>query len=163
MRAHKRSLVAAGVVLLFGAAGRYANGFVYSGAEAKELISALSGSALYLGSAMTGGSATTLALMLTLVGLVKRADEQFDGEMYKRVSLVSLLSTIILAGSVFLLLLLTIPVGEFERLPSSWYPRLYDVMYALVISLSALLVATVVLLYSTINGLIAQITPTDDI
>jgi len=61
------------------------------------------------------------------------------------------------------LLLLTIPVGEFERLPSSWYPRLYDVMYALVISLSALLVATVVLLYSTINGLIAQITPTDDI
>ncbi len=150
-------------ILALGGMGRWANGYVYSMAEAKQLIEGLTSSALYLGSAMTASSGTTLALMLTLIGIVRRMDQDFDMPLYRRINRVSMLSTISLAGSVVLLLVLTLPVGEFEKMPVQWYPLLYNILFALVIALSALLVATVVLLYGTIKTLIAGITPSEDV
>ena len=158
-----KAAIAGGALVLIGAGGRWASGFVYSQAEAMQFIEALTSSALYLGSAMAASSGTTLALMLTLVGLVRRMDQDFDIAVYKRINSVSLLSTLSLAGSVLMLLVLTLPVGEFEKMPAQWYPWLYNVLYALVIGLSALLVGTVVLLYATVKVLIAGITPSEDV
>lgn len=112
---------------------------------------------------MAGGSGTILALMLTLVGLVKRVDQDFDPPIYQRIARVSMLSTLSLVGSVALLLVLTMPVGEFDKMPEQWYPGFYKVLFAMIVGLSALLVATVVLLYQTVTTLIASITPTDDV
>lgn len=163
MSPEKKAVLSAGGILAFGAIGRWANGFVYSSAEAKDLISSLSESGLYLGSAMAASSGTTLALMLTVIGIVRRMDQDFDAPIYRRINLVSLLSTLSLAGSVVMLLVLTLPVGDFDKLPSQWYPTLYNVVYAMVIGLSALLVSTVVLLYGTVRVLIANITPNDEV
>lgn len=146
-----------------GLASRWANGYVYSSVEAKQLLDALSSSALYLGSAIATSSATTLALMLTLVGLVKRLDKEFDTDLYQRVALVSRLSAINLIGAVVLLMLLAMPVGEFDNLPASWFATLYNILYGMMVFLCALIVAIVLLLAITIETLIAKITPSEDV
>ena len=62
--------------------------------------------------------------------------------------------------------MLTLPIGEFDKLPSQWYPILYTVIYSLVIVLSALLVGTVTLVFGTVMLLINSLRPetenTDD-
>lgn len=150
-------------VLLVGVAGHFASGSIYSGLHAREMMEALSSPALYLGSAIAASAATTMALMLTLLGLVRRLDADFDAGMYRYVYLVSMASAFLLAGSVIMLLLLTLPIGEFDNIPTGWFPMLYNVLYWMVVSLSALLVAMVTLLFSTIRALIAQVTPRDDV
>jgi uncharacterized membrane protein YhaH (DUF805 family) len=74
-----------------------------------------------------------------------------------------MLSAWLLAGSVIMLLLMTMPIGEFDEVPDSWFPALYTVLYWLVVLLSALLVAMVTLLFSTIKTLIANVTPHEDV
>lgn len=150
-------------VLAVGLGGHYANGAIYSALHAREMIEALSSPALYLGSAIAASSATTMALMLTMLGLVRRVDADFDQSMYRQVYRISLLSAWLLAGSVVVLLLMTMPIGEFDQVPSVWYPTLYKVLYWSVVVLSAMLVTMVTLLFSTIQTLIASITPHDEV
>ncbi len=100
-------------------------GQIYSGAKAIDLIGQLTQSALYFGSAIATSSATTLALMLTLIGMAHRSEAEFDG------------------------------------LSSFWFIWLYRVLFAMVGLLSALLVATVMLVFMTIRRVITGITPTD--
>ena len=155
-------LAAIGVIAV-GVAGHLANGAIYSALHAREMIEALSQPALYLGSAIAASAATTMALMLTLLGLVRRVDADFDRSMYRRVYHISMLSAWLLAGSVIMLLVMTMPIGEFDEVPQTWFPTLYTVLYWMVVLLSALLVAMVTLLFSTIRTLIANVTPHDDI
>lgn len=150
-------------IILLGVAGRWASGSIYSTVEALDLIEAVRSSALYLGSAMATSSATTLALMLTFVGLVQRFDHEFSRQTYMRIRLIARLSAVSLVGSVLLLLILTFPVGDFEQLPRIWYPWLYNAIYSIVILVSALLVATVTLLFVTLADLISEITPCDEV
>ena len=150
-------------ILALGVAGRWAIGEIYSTAKAFELIDAMRSSALYLGSAMATSSGTTLALMLAMVGLVRRADEEFDREVYLRVRTIAQLSTMSLIGSVVMLLVLTLPIGDFQKMPPFWYPWLYNAIYAMVVALSALLVGTVTMLFTTLSALIAKITPTGEL
>lgn len=150
-------------VIAVGVAGHLANGAIYSALHAREMIEALSQPALYLGSAIATSAATTMALMLTLLGLVRRVDAEFDRSMYRQVYHISLLSAWLLAGSVIMLLVMTMPIGEFDEVPETWFPTLYTVLYWMVVLLSALLVAMVTLVFSTIRTLIANVTPHDDI
>ena len=155
--------LAAVAVLAVGVAGHLANGAIYSSVHAREMIEALSRPALYLGSAIAASAATTMALMLTLLGLVRRVDAEFDRTMYRQVYRISMLSALLLAGSVVMLLLMTMPIGEFDEVPQRWFPTLYTILYWMVVTLSAMLVAMVTLLFSTIRTLIANVTPHDDI
>ena len=155
--------LAASGVLAVGVVGHLASGRIYSSLHAREMIEALSSPALYLGSAIAASAATTMALMLTLLGLVRRVDAEFDRDMYKQVYRISLISAWLLGGSVVMLLLMTMPIGEFDEVPSSWFPNLYTTLYWLVVVLRASLVAMVTMLFSTIRDLIANITPDDEI
>lgn len=159
MSPERRALAAGLVVLAVGGVGRWATGSIYSSAKAVALIGAVHSSALYLCTTVATTSGTTLALMLTLVGFVRRADEDFDRQVYLRIRVIAVLSTICLIGAVLLLLMLTLPVGEFDNLPVQWYPWLYNVIYALMIFLSALLIGTVTMVLATLVRLIAKITP----
>ncbi|ANU08687.1 hypothetical protein A6F65_02406 [Paraurantiacibacter namhicola] len=155
--------VAGLVVVLVGVGGHLATGTIYSALHAREMLEALTGPALYLGSAIAASAATTMALMLTLLGLVRRVDADFDLPMYRRIYLVSMASAVLMAGSVIMLLVMTLPIGEFEKVPTDWFPALFKVLYWTVVGLSALLVTMVTLLFSTIRALIAQLTPHDDV
>lgn len=157
------AILAGGLVLAVGIGGHVANGAIYSSLHARELIEALSSPALYLGSAIAASASTTMALMLTLLGLVRRVDSEFDDSMYRQVYRISQMSAVLLGGSVVMLLLMTMPIGEFDEIPKGWFPNLYAVLYWLVVILSAMLVAMVSLLFTAIRTLIVKITPTDEI
>ena len=56
-------------------------------------------------------------------------DEQFDRHAYRNVELIARLSTVTLLIILFLLMSFTLPVGEFEEMPESWFENLYDALY----------------------------------
>lgn len=151
------------VIVTIGIGGKMAGGKIYSSLKARDLIESLSDSALYLGSAIAGSSGTILALMLTLVGLIRRMDTDFDHKVYRRISAIATVSAINLIGAVILLLMLTMPVGDFEDIPEHWYPTFFNILYGLTVFISALSVAIIIMLLQTVNGLIAKITPSDDV
>lgn len=154
------TLIATG---LAGYAGRSAIGRVYSAAEAVDLLNALSRAGLYLGSAVATASATIIALMLTLIGMIKRMDADFDQGTYRDVAMVARLSTLTLLVSLFLLMAFALPIGEFEELPAEWFTNVYDGLYAGTVLMVGLTAATVVLIYTTLVRVLVKITPGDDV
>ena len=155
--------IVSGLIVLIGLGARFAIGNVYGEADAVKLIGSLSQAGLYLGSAIAGASATTLALMLTLLGLTRQAETDFDPGVYKSISQVSWLSTLSLVGAVILLLLLVLPVGEFEKMTQGWYQIMYEVLFSMTVIVCALTVATVVRLFLAIRHVISEITPGDEV
>ncbi len=155
-------MMGAGMILLISGAARWAIGSVYGDSEAQQLITSLANAGLYLGSAIATASATTLALMLALIGLTNRSDSDFDNAVYVRISRVSSLATAALIGSVLLLLLLVLPIGEFENIPEGWYLIFYNILFAMVSLVCATLVATILQLYLTIRRVLVAVTPLDD-
>ncbi|MGB3711485.1 MAG: hypothetical protein WA985_07330 [Erythrobacter sp.] len=151
------------VVCLLGYAARKAIGSVYGAAEAEVLLEALSRAGLYLGSAIATASATTLALMLTLVGMINRMETDFNREAYRNVSMVATLATASLMLALVVLLAFVVPVGEFEELPTGWYTVLYDVLFAGSVVMVALNAATVAMIYLTLRRVLAAVTPGDDV
>ncbi|GGO91933.1 hypothetical protein [Stakelama pacifica] len=161
MKTHYWAWVGAVATLALAGSAFYAVGQVYSDAKAIDLINQLSQAGLYFGSAIATASATTLALMLTLIGMARRAEAEFGAHFYRNIYRVSRMATATLLGSVVLLLLLTLPVGEFEGLSDIWFIWLYRALFALIGLLSALLVATVLLVFTTVRDVIVNITPTE--
>lgn len=159
LRSHPFASLTFVIFLLLGFGARWAIGSVYSAGEAVQLVDALASSGLYLGSASATASATILALMLTLTGFIRRLDADFDEDVWCSVKRVAQASTVSLMASLFLLLALVFPVGEFEKLPVEWYAWLYNFLFATTVVVIALLAMTVALLYATIAEVITTITP----
>lgn len=151
------------VICLIGFAARQAIGTIYSTAEATLLIEALSRAGLYLGSAIVTAAATTLALMLTMIGMMRRMDSDFDDSTYRGVELIARLATVSLMFGLIVLLAFTLPVGEFEQLPAAWFDNLYNVLFASCVAMVGLIAATVTVLYRTLRSVIATITPGDNV
>lgn len=151
------------IFCLIGYGAQTAIGTVYGAAEARDLLEALSRAGLYLGSAIATASATTLALMLTLIGMIRRIDTDFDHETYKQVSRIAILSTVSLILSFLILLAFTLPMGEFENLPKGWYSNLYMVLFSLTVAMVGVSAANVTLVFLTIRTIISSITPGDEV
>ena len=151
------------IFCLIGLAAREAIGTVYSAAEARDLLQALSRAGLYLGSAIATASATTLALMLTLIGMIRKIETDFSRATYKQVSRIAILSTATLMLSFFVLLAYTLPIGEFENLPRDWYNHLYTVLFALTVVMVALAAASVTIVFMTIRSIVSTITPGEEV
>ncbi|WP_265587198.1 hypothetical protein [Sphingomicrobium arenosum] len=157
------SIAAFFAFVLLGGAARWAIGSVYSSGEAIQLMDTLASSGLYLGSAAATASATILALMLTLTGMIKRLDRDWDAPVWKTIDRVSQFSTISLLASLTLLLALVFPIGEFDKLPAGWFATLYNLLFGWTVLVIALLATTVTMLYRTIRTVIASITPHEDV
>lgn len=126
------------------------------------MLESLQNTGLFVGTAVATASATTLALMLTLIGMIRRVDENFGHNIYRNIGRIATLATASLMSSLILLLVLAFPVGDFEGLPSYWYPLLYDILFAASSVSVGLLASTVALLYRTVQSVIATVTPEDD-
>ncbi len=148
-------------ILAIGYVARAAIGHVYGAAEATALLQALSRAGLYLGSAVATASTTTLALMLTLIGMIRRADQQFDDETYRRVMLIARLATTTLITSLIALLAFVFPIEQFDALPSGWYTILYNMLFGACVLMVSLLSTTVVVTYMTLRHVVSSITPGD--
>ena len=160
---HWAVILTTGLILLIGLGARFAIGNVYSEAEATNLIQALTQTGLYLGSAIATASATTLALMLTLIGMLRRIETDFDRQTYAQVSRIAILSTITLMIAFLVLLAFTLPIGEFENLPRGWYNYLYTALFALTVAMVALAATSVTIVFMTIRSIVTHITPGDDV
>ncbi|MBX7541942.1 hypothetical protein [Qipengyuania sphaerica] len=147
------------LVCAVGYGARAAIGSVYGAAEAVDLLNALSRAGLYLGSAIATASATIIALMLTLVGMIRRMDEDFDHAAYRDVAMVGRLSAITLMVSLILLMAFALPIGEFDELPPAWFANVYDGLFAGTVLMVGLSAATVVLIYTTLMRVMIKITP----
>lgn len=148
--------------VLLGWGARQAIGGIYSLGEAIQLVETLASSGLYLGAASATSSATILALMLTITGMMRRLDADFDYDVWWRINLVAKAATVSLMASLLLLLALVFPVGEFEGLPADWFIWMYNGLFAITVLVVALLATTVALLYATIHDVIATMTPDID-
>ena len=149
-------------VCLIGYFGRSSIGQVYSAAQAVDLLEALSRAGLYLASAIATAMTTIIALMLTLIGMIRRMDTDFDHGAYRDVAMVARASTISLLFSLLLLMAFALPIGEFEDLPATWFENVYDGLFAGTVFMVGLAAATVVLIYTTIMRVIDTIMPSDD-
>lgn len=148
-------------VAALGWGAHAAIGGVYSGAEARQLLEALSRAGLYLGSAIVTGSATTLALMLTMIGMIDRLETEFNREAYENVNMVAKLATAALLLALIVLLAFTLPVGEFDDIPDHWFRVLHDVLFAGSVAMVGMMAATVVMIYLTLRRVLAAVTPGD--
>lgn len=151
------------LTVLIGLGARAAIGTVYGAAEAVDLLNALSRAGLYLGSAVATASATTIALMLTLIGLIRRMDEEFDNFAYRSIGMIARLSTVTLLLALFLLMAFALPIGEFDNLPKRWFENVYLGLFAGTILMVGSAAATVVLIYTTLLRVLAKITPGDTV
>jgi hypothetical protein len=149
----------AGIVGLVGLMARLAIGRYYSGGEARELIAAMTDSALFLNAAIATGSATIIALMLTLLGLARDAHDEFRRAFHDRIRTIAWLATVALVGAVLLLVTLTIPVVESEAIPVHWYRNLWWAFSGLIALVSGLFVSVVITLLVTVIGAVGVLGP----
>lgn len=150
------------IALSIALAVNFLGGNIYSSAKAREMIEALSSSALYFGAAIATSSATILALMLTLVGMTRESEHDFSDALYKRVMHICVLSTVTLCSAILLLLMLSLPVGEFQNIHANWYPIYYWILVTLVSVLTGLIITVVLMLFNAIKNVITTLTPAFD-
>ncbi|MCJ8190909.1 hypothetical protein [Sphingomicrobium aestuariivivum] len=143
--------------LILGVGAWYAIGATYRDAEATQLLETLSDTGLYLGSAGAGASATILALMLTLLGFVRKIDVDFDQVVNGHIDRISKFATASLMLSLLLLLLLAFPIGDFQQMPQSWFGVLFHLVFAAMTLVIAFIALTVATLYATVQAVIGGV------
>ena len=101
--------------------------------------------------------------MLTLIGMIRRIETDFDRQTYKHVSRIAVISTATLMLSFLVLLAYTLPIGEFENLPNGWYNYLYTGLFSLTVLMVALAAASVTIVFLTIRSIVTHITPGNEV
>ncbi|CAN5492112.1 hypothetical protein BH18ACI1_BH18ACI1_23460 [soil metagenome] len=142
--------------------GQWLVGQVYNGYEARQLLEAVASSSLYLGSSIVTASATIIALMLTMLSLTSQSDSDFGAVFFKRIQQIARLSTIALSAGILLLLFLSVPLQESDKVPANWFKIIYYVLITFVAGLSGLAVGIVLMLLNSINSLIEVVRPSTD-
>lgn len=154
----KIAIIGGGLALLFAAAGMVATGKV-SGAEGRVLLESMLPTTRFLCSAVITGSATILALMLTVLGLSKSTDRDLRPLHYRRIYQISLLDSIVIIAAMLLLMYHSIPIQEADGVPAAWFSTIYYVLLGLTAALGGAFVAVVLMLFKTLSGIIHLIRP----
>jgi hypothetical protein len=121
-----------------------------SAPEAEFLLESILPTARFLGSGVLTASATTLALMLTLLGLSASIDDPLTDAHYGRIRLIALIDTIAFIGATTLLMTIVIPFSDAAEIDASVHVVVY---YALVLGsalLGGIMVTVVLMIYRTI-------------
>ena len=127
--------------------------------EAKVLLQAALPTIRVLCSSVMVASATTLALILTLVSLTAGVEREVKGTHYTRIRQVARLDVVAFVGSTLLLVALIVPVGEAGEIPTAWYTGIYYASSLLSAALGGILVSVMLLLYAAARDLIGVLGP----
>lgn len=125
--------------------------------EAYDLLKTTLPTTRFFCSAVLTGTATILALMVTLVSLSSSAAVELKAQHYRRIQRIAMLDAIAFAGAMALLLFIMIPMEEAEVLPLGWYRIIYYVVLGAAAVLGALVVSVMMMLYSQTRQLIRAI------
>lgn len=129
-----------------------------SGAKAQQLIQSASPSIRFFASSIMTAAATTLALMVTVLGLTRTLDAQFQKAHYVRLRQLGLVAVITVLGSLLLLSFVTLPLEDSGRLELHWFDAIYFGLIGYVSLLTGAVTAMVWMLYELLSDLISVAT-----
>jgi hypothetical protein len=133
-----------------------------SGSEARVLLSAMLPTTSFLSSAVMTAAATTLALMLALVGFGQGTNSKLSALYYDRVEQIAFWNLVVFVGASSLLLFISIPLSESQEVPTNWYRILYYLVLFASGLLTGALTFVVILLFRAIKSLINLLHPNRD-
>lgn len=132
---------------------------VSSGSEARTLLSAMLPSIRFLSSAIMTAAATTLALLLALVGFGQGTDSKLKSLHYDRVEQIARWNLIVFVAASSLLLFISIPLSESQEVPTNWYQVLYYFIMFYSGILTGTLTFVIILLFQALKSLINVLHP----
>ena len=110
-------------------------------------------------SSVMAASATTLALMLTLLGLSTGTDREIKASHFERIRQIAFVDVVAFVGATLLLTTLVVPFTETSEIPSGWYNAIYYITSLMSALLGGLMVAVMLLLYAAVRDLITVVRP----
>ncbi|WAC01844.1 hypothetical protein N7U66_18515 [Lacinutrix neustonica] len=150
---NKRALFGGLLATIIIGLGAYGLGNI-SGYEAKSLITTSLPGINALCNTIVLGSATILALLLTLLSISSSSKSKLTEEHYKHVLLIAKIDTIVFVSAMIVFQLMNIPVTEAENVPNSWFTSIYYISLGLSAILSGGLITVVLMLYNTVASII---------
>ncbi|MFI8378316.1 hypothetical protein [Leeuwenhoekiella sp. NPDC079379] len=125
-----------------------------SGYKAKELIEASLSGINMLCNTIVLGSATILALLLTLLGISTSSNSKLKKAHYKQVLNIAKIDTILFISALIMFQMFNIPITESDNMPTEWFKYLYWVTLFFSSLLSGMMVTVILLLYTTVTNII---------
>ena len=144
---------------------------IASGADARQLLQASLPTVRFLASSVVTASATTLALLLTLLSLSGGIDTELDPAFYRRLQRLARLDVVSFVVGIVLMVSLILPLGEETRFSGTFYTAAFYTLSAAASLSAGLLVSAVLALYGAVRDLIetcwldtdrSPLTPGDD-
>lgn len=113
----------------------------------------------FLCSTVATGGVTILALMVTLLGLSHSVDTDLERVQYHRIQQIAYMATLAVAAAIFLLVFLSIPVGDSENVVVSYAEIVYYGVVILSSLLGGIMISLVLMLLSAVRGLLHIVAP----
>lgn len=130
--------------------------------EARQLLQSSMPSLRFATSTVATTAATVLALMLTLLSLSNTMSSDLKAGHYRRISQISWMCSISIIASVFIMILLAMPLAEAENFPTSWFDYVYYVVLGSTAILGGMFFTLVIMLLNAVRGLINVVSPRSD-
>lgn len=152
--------IAWGIALVIAFSVPSVTGQIYGSAEAKDLLLSVQKASLYYGSAVATASATILALMLTILSFTDSyEEEEKDKKTFIRLHAIAAFCVYSFIGAIILLLCVSFPVNQFEKIPSDWFSFIYYLICAWNGLLAGHMITTILILRDTATQIIGDISP----
>jgi mannose/fructose/N-acetylgalactosamine-specific phosphotransferase system component IIC len=113
----------------------------------------------FLSSTVATGGVTILALMVTLLGLSHSVDTDLEQVHYHRIQQIAYMATLAVAAAIFLLVFLSIPVGDSEEVVVSYAEMVYYGVVIVSSLLGGLMITLVLMLLSAVRSLLHIVAP----
>ncbi|MDO1500075.1 hypothetical protein Q2T40_08015 [Winogradskyella maritima] len=150
---NKRPIYGGLLTMLFVGIGIFSLGNL-SGYEARNLLESSIPGINMLCNTVILGSATILALLLTVIGISAGLDAKLKDSFYFGIINVARFDTILFITAIVLFQMFNIPIVESENVPTNWYVTIYWLTLACSSFLSGFMVVVILMLYNTVGRVI---------
>jgi hypothetical protein len=150
---NKRALFGGIIASIIMGLGAYSLGSI-SGYEAKQLIKSSIPGINTLCNTIALGSATILALLLTVLSISSGSKSKLTEDHYRHVMLIARIDTTVFVAALIAFQFLNIPVTQAENVPTEWYTYFYYISLIVSALLSGGMIAVVLMLFNTVSSII---------
>lgn len=138
-------------------------GLIYTGHSRRDLVAAMTSPASTLSTSVITGTATILALMLTMLSLSHSLNQQLGRPFYTRIGRISLLAIVDMIASIVVLLVLSSPIQtatqQSQQVGGPAVSATYYTLVGLTAIVAGVFVATIVMLYNAVTTVIEAVKP----
>ncbi|MEX0660628.1 MAG: hypothetical protein WEA58_01575 [Balneolaceae bacterium] len=153
LKKYKMPLYGGVLTALFTGIAAYVVGSL-SGYEAMQLLESSLPRIGTLFNTIILASATILALILTLLGISTSSDSNLKKDHYKQVLNLAWFDAFLFVVTLIFFQLFNIPITESDNVPTSYYTFFYWAAVFISSLVSGLMVAVILMLYSTVQNII---------